>query len=174
MTIDDFKKILASGHLYKSLYHFTDTANLSSISTYGLVSKEEAERSGITVAVYGGNVWSHDADAHKGLQDYVNLCFTQSHPMCHAAFLDGRIPNPRYLPISPDVLHIEGVKITLDVANKSGVSLLDIEEGLEQLDKQVLYTRTDWNDSAIQERLRGAEKCEILVPKRVPIQLITI
>ena len=40
------------------------------------------------------------------------------------------------------------------------------------IDYQVLYTWTDWNDAAIKQRLQQAEKCEILVPKYVPLDLI--
>jgi hypothetical protein len=36
----------------------------------------------------------------------------------------------------------------------------------------VLYTRTNWNDPVIKLRLQQAEKCEILVPKYIPINLI--
>ncbi len=172
MTVEEFKKILAVGHIYKSLYHFTDSANLPSIAKHGILSKLQATEKGIAIAVLGGNEWSRDADVHKGLEDYVNLCFTRSHPMCHIAHMDGRIPDPQYLPINPNVLKFEGVKITLGVANKAGTELLDVEDGLEQLDKEVLYTHTDWDDADIQTRLKNAEKCEILVPTVVPIELI--
>lgn len=172
MTVKEFKAILSVGHLYRSLYHFTDIANLPSIAEHGILSKQQAVEKGITIAAPGGNELSHDLDVYKGLEDFVNLCFTTSHPMCHIAHRDGRIPAPQYLPINPDVLKIAGVKITLGVANKFGTELLDVENGLEQLDKEVLYTRTDWDDPGIQARLQDAEKCEILVPKIVPIALI--
>ena len=42
MTVEEFKKILAVGHKYRSLYHFTDRANLSSIAKYGILSKQYA------------------------------------------------------------------------------------------------------------------------------------
>lgn len=172
MTIDEFKKILAKGHIYNFLYHFTDASNLASIAQYGLLSKKEATKKGIQVVAYGGNKWSHDADIMKGLNDYVSLCFTQSHPMCHVAQMDGRIPCPQYLPIDPDILYLDGVKITLGVANKSETELLNVEDALEKLDYEVLYTRTDWSDPDIQTRLRNAEKCEILVPETVPLKYI--
>jgi hypothetical protein len=172
MTIEEYKKVLARGHLYRSVYHFTARENLPSIRQHGIVSKAAARQSKIEVAVYGGNEWSHDADDHKGLNNYVNLCFTQSHPMCHLAHLEGRLKSPIYLAIDPEVLNAPGVRITLGVANKSGVELHDVETGLGLLDKEVLYTRTDWNDPSIQERLRIAEKCEILVPDRIPFELI--
>ena len=145
MTVDEFKEILAKGHIYRSLYHFTSSANLASIAKHGIVSKQQAMKNGITVSVYGGNEWSRDADTLKGLDNYVNLCFTQSHPMCHWASVEGRIPNPIYLSIDPDVLRIDGVRITLGVANKSGIALLDVDDGLAQLDKEVLYMK--WSPS---------------------------
>lgn len=172
MTVEEFKTILARGHLYRSLYHFTDTANLPSIAEHGVLSKLRLSAKGIAVAVPGGNEWSRNADALKGLEGYVNLCFTKSHPMCHVAHVSGRMPNPQYLPVDPDILKVEGVKITLDVANKAGTELYDVEDGLDNLDMRVLYTRTNWDDAQIQERLQKAEKCEILVPDIVPIDLI--
>ena len=90
--------------------------------------------------------------------------------MCHIAHGDGRIPNPQYIPIHEDVLRIDGVKITIGIANKSETETLDVEDGLERLDKEVLYTRTDWNEPIIQARRQEAEKCEILVPRIVAIK----
>lgn len=172
MKIDEFSRILAKGHQFTSLFHFTDLANIPSIREHGILSKVEVSRRGIAVACPGGNEWSRDADVLKGIDDFVSLCFTGNHPMCHVAHLDGRIPKPRYIPIHEDVLRIEGVKIAIGIANKSDTELLDVEEGLAKLDMEVLYTRTDWNDPAIQARRQEAEKCEILVPTMVGTELI--
>lgn len=167
MKIDDFKAILSRGHVYRYLFHFTDKSNIALIAQHGLLSKAHLKVRGIVVPRPGGNDWSRNADELSGLNHYVSLCFTTSHPMCHLAHMDGRIPEPIYLAISPDILTIPGVKITLGVANKAGEKKLDVEEGLDGLDVQVLYTRTDWSDPQIQTRLRNAEKCEILVPDAV-------
>ena len=172
MTIEKFLKIIASGHIYNYLFHFTDISNFPSIARFGLLSKQQLSNKGIEVKVPGGNEWSRDADERKELCNYVNLCFTYSHPMCHVAHIAGNIPNPRYLAIDPKILKLDGVKITLDVANKATTELLDVESGLERLDTEVLYARTDWNDPDIQARLQAAEKCEILVPKTVPVKYI--
>jgi hypothetical protein len=40
------------------------------------------------------------------------------------------------------------------------------------IDYEVLYTRTDWRDPVIQQRLAQAERCEILVPRFIPLELI--
>jgi SRSO17 transposase len=69
-------------------------------------------------------------------------------------------------------LLISGTKITLDVANKTTTSLLDVSSGSDQIDWEVLVTRTDWKDPAVQERLKKARKCEILIPNIVPITYI--
>lgn len=172
MAIENFLSVIASGHLYNYLYHFTDKSNIPSIAKFGILSKHQLSTKGIEVNVPGGNEWSRNADELKKLGNFVNLCFTTSHPMCYVAHMEGNIPNPRYLIIDPKILLLDGVKITLDVANKATTKLLDVANGLEGLDKEVLYTRTDWNDPDIQTRLQVAEKCEILVPKTVPVKYI--
>ena len=50
--------------------------------------------------------------------------------------------------------------------------MLDVEDGLEELDKEVLYTPTNWSKPRIRDRLKKARKCEILVPTAVPNSLI--
>ena len=77
-----------------------------------------------------------------------------------------------FLNVHPDVLQWEGVRFTPDVANKSGVQVYSIEEALEMIDFEVLYTRTDWRNPEIQQRLRAAEKSEVLVPRFIPLELI--
>ena len=172
MTVEEFLYVIAHGHIYNYLYHFTDKSNIPSIAKFGILSKHQISKQGIIVKVPGGNDWSRNADELKELGDYVNLCFTTSHPMRHIAHMDGRIPNPRHLNIDPTILKLDGVKITLDVANKAATELLDVDNGLEGLDTEVLYTRTNWNHPDIQARLQVAEKCEILVPKAVPVPFI--
>jgi hypothetical protein len=66
----------------------------------------------------------------------------------------------------------KGVKFTADVSNKFGVQLYTVEEALEIIDFEVLYTRTNWRDPGIQERLQQAEKYEILVPDHIPRKFI--
>ena len=169
MTLDQYLKIVANGHIYRHIYHFTDKVNIPSIAKFGLLSKEQATQRRIIVEAPGGNDWSRNADMLRELCDYVNLCFTTNHPMCHVAHVNGNIPNPQYLAIDPEILRLDGVKITLDVANKATTKILDVVKGLEGIDTNVLYTWTDWSDPAIQDRLQKAQKCEILVPKTVPV-----
>jgi hypothetical protein len=47
---------------------------------------------------------------------------------------------------------------------------MDQARGL--IDYNVLYTRTNWSDPAVQQRLQAAEKYEILVPRVIQLDLI--
>jgi hypothetical protein len=155
------------------LYHFTDRRNLLLIQQLGgLFPKAELDRKGIAIPAAGGNQWSWDADRTKGLHNYVHLCFRSNHPMEYVARQDGRIQDSIFLEIHPSVLNYNGVRFTADVSNKSGVTLYTLEQAMDVIDFQVLYTRTDWSDPAIQERLKQAEKYEILVPSTIPLSLI--
>ena len=108
----------------------------------------------------------------RGIDPYVSLCFTYNHPMKYLAHKDGRLPNPRYLLISPDVLKVPGVQIAFGVANANDTEIFPLAEALDRLDHEVIYTRTNWSDPDIQTRLRAAEKMEILVPDGVARNLI--
>ena len=74
--------------------------------------------------------------------------------------------------INPSVIQDAGVRFTSEVANKSGAILHTMEEAKTLIDIEVLYTRTDWTNPIIQERLLNAEKCEILVPDFIPLTMI--
>jgi hypothetical protein len=155
------------------LYHFTDRRNLQLIREYGgLYPSDVLKKMGVDIPAPGGNEWSQSADELREMGRYVHLCFRATHPMEFRAREDGRIGDSIFLQIHPEVLQWEGVRFTPDVANKSGVSIHTIEEARHVIDFEVLYTRTNWNDPVIKLRLQQAEKCEILVPKYIPINLI--
>lgn len=156
------------------LYHFTDRRNLPVIrQNGGLLPLTMLRKRGIDIPAPGGNEWSHDADAMKGMDQYVHLCFRNSHPMEYAARREGRITETVFLRIHPSVMQFPGVKFTPDVSNKSGVEAMPIDQADELIDFQVLYTRTNWNDAEIKQRLDRAEKCEVLVPAFIPLELIS-
>jgi hypothetical protein len=155
------------------LYHFTDRRNVPLIKEIGgLLPLSELVQRKVTIPAPGGNAWSHEADSLKGMDKYVHLCFRNNHPMEFVARQEGRLTDTIFLQIHPSVLQIPGVLFAPDVSNKAGVKPVPIGEAAKLIDFPVLYTRTDWSDSAIQERLKQAEKCEILVPASIPINLI--
>lgn len=154
------------------LFHFTDTRNLRSIRDLGgLYSRHELNKMGRDGYYTGGNRWSLDADEMFGMEKYVHLCLRTNHPLEHIATQDGRIEKTAWLYIdAASVFTHEGVLYSYGVSNKSGMKICSIQEAAQDIDFQVLYTRTDWHDPEINARLRHAELCEILVPKHVPLK----
>jgi hypothetical protein len=159
------KKLL--DHDINGVWHFTDRQNIDLIKKYGgLLSAKELELRQIHVPKPGGNSWSRSADKSKGMDSYIHLSFTSEHPMLFTAKKEGRIPNPVLLKLKLDVVDIDGVRYTTDVSNKSGVELLTENEAINQIDFEGLRS----NDF---ERKKTASKSEILVPKFIPLNMIT-
>jgi hypothetical protein len=159
----------------QSFFHFTDPRNVPSIRKLGgLYSLRALRARGVEVPRPGGNDWSHKADAQRGLDRYVHLCFRANHPMEYLARKEGRIENSIFLAINPEVYRLDGVMFAPDASNKSGVEILSIEEALDEdlIDFEVLYTKTDWSDPAVKARLQAAQKCELLVPDQIPLKYL--
>lgn len=175
MTIDQLIETIKQSSQHRYLYHFTDEVNFPSIRQKGLVSKERMRAEGWWPPLAtGGNALSQELDAYRGVSRYVSLCFTRGHPMLYHAKREGRLPNPWYLGISPEVLRIEGTLVCFGVANANDATWLTVAEAAKQLDAEVIYRRTNWSDPAVQQRLQAARKFEILVPNEVPRKLIEV
>lgn len=173
MNIDQLIAHIAASSQHKNLYHFTDESNFPSISELGLLSKEQLRARKLwPLTAAGGNDLSWQLDLQRGIDPYVSLCMTQNHSMKFVAHQAGRLPNPRYLLIKPQVLSIPGVKVALGIANANDAEILPLDEAIDRLDLEVLYSRTTWADPAINARLRAAEKFEVLIPNAVPRDLI--
>jgi hypothetical protein len=157
----------------RRLYHFTDTRNLPLIRRLGgLYSTARLREKGVDGFHTGGNNWSLEADMMSGMDQYVHLCLRDSHPMEYLARTDGRIAKSVFLRIDTDVLRLEGVRFSPGVSNKSGVEPCDIEDALDQIDFDVLYSWHPWKNPEIKARLLAAEKCEILVPNHVGMKFL--
>lgn len=173
MPIDTFIRTISTSTQHKYLYHFTDRANLPSISEHGLFSKEQLRSRGLwPPKAPGGNKLSWDLDIARGIDPYVSLCMTRNHRMKYVAEQDGRLADAVYLGIEPKILKTPGIKIAFGVANANDVKILPLAEALAELDVEVLYKWTEWGNPGIQTRLSAAEKFEVLVPTSVPRPLI--
>ena len=158
----------------RALFHFTDRRNLVSIrSSGGLFSYARLREMGVDIPAPGGNDWSHDADAYRGMDQYVHLCFKPTHPMEYVARTDGRIVSSVFLNIHTSVLNIDRVLFAAGVSNKAGVETCSITEAMDKIDFDLLYGGwKDWRSPEIQSRLQQVEKYEILVPDQIPFDLI--
>ncbi len=155
------------------LYHFTDRRNLSLIRELGgLQPLADLLVADISIPAPGGDEGSHYVDQQRRLDHYVHLCFRNTHPMEYAARQQGRIQDTVFLQVHASVFEWEGVLFCPGMANTNGIAFHRMDEARQMIDYQVLYSRTDWRDPAIQQRLRAAEKCEILVPSMIPLDLI--
>lgn len=172
MTVDELIAIIENSQQHRFLYHFSDEANFHSIGGRGLVSKATMRAENWWPDAPGGNALSWSLDTHRGIDPYVSLCLTTNHSMKSFAERDGRLKNARYLAISPRVLKIPETKVSFGIANSNDAEILTLDAALGKLDTEVLYTRTNWSDPSIQQRLRGAERIEVLVPNAVPRDLI--
>lgn len=137
----------------------------------------------------GGESVSREQDAKRGLDRYVHLCLKDQHPMEHTQRQNGHIGQTRFLRISTDVLHYPGVMGCSEVANKSGATIHPLEQALDKIDLDILfYRRVDFSKSALdacgddqkkkaeilalRSRYNEAKKAEILIPARIPQELI--
>lgn len=172
MTIEELISTISGSAQHKYLYHFTDESNFEKINELGLVSKERMRAECWWPNTTGGDELSHSLDTVRGIDPFVSLCFTCNHPMKYVAHASGRLPAPKYLAISPNVLAITGVYVAFDIANANDTEIVPLDDALDRLDLEVIYTRTDWSNPEIQARLRAVERMEVLVPHCVPRELI--
>lgn len=156
-----------------TLYHFTDRRNLALIREIGgLYPLADLETAGIDIPAPGSDEVSRYTDRRANLHRYVHLCFKSNHPMEYIARQEGRIGDTIFMQIHPSVLQGEGVLFCPGMANTNGISFYTMEQARGMIDYEVLYSRTNWSDPAVQQRLQAAEKYEILVPRAIPLDLI--
>ncbi len=173
MDINYFlEKVFGPSCQHKYFYHFTDQRNEASILEHGLLSAQEIAKRGIENPVFGGNDWSQEQDKRCGMDAYVHLCFFDQHPMEYRAKEDGRIQKSVWFGIKPEIILSEGVLISQEVSNKAGNEPRPISEMLDAIDLDIIYTRTNWRDKEIQERLKIARKYELLIPDTVAREYI--
>jgi hypothetical protein len=159
----------------EELHFITSIANVPSILEHGILSNqrakgmvhtsiamEEVQSLRDTKAVPGG----------RGLHDYANLYFTARNPMmfkrkdAHAEIC--------VLRISAAVLDLPGVVVTDRNAARGWARFREPDAGLERLDKDELFA-DDWRhpgDPVAYDRHKGLKCAEVLVPERVPPDLI--
>jgi len=154
-------------HQIKHLYHFTDTANFSSIIEHGgLYSWWSSQEKGIKIPRPGGNDTSRTLDSRRKLQDYVRLSFNDNHPMLKQALHEGRINNPFVLKIHPEVIYWKATLFSNmnAAANdaKIGATLADLKQVRFDIVTQEIYD----------EHSKSLYQAEVLVKSHIPLKYI--
>ena len=153
------------------LYHFTDQRNLASIQqSRALYSTAKLHEKGMTAFHPGGNDVSLEADRRFGMDRFVHLCFNTNHPLEYLARTDGRIQRTTWLYIKPEVLELEGALFCPGVANRADMEPVPLSKAADLIDLDILYKWNDWNDSEVYARRQAAERCEILIPNKIPFR----
>jgi len=158
---------------YRSLFHFTERANLPHIRKYGLLSLREIVNKGLVDVQYCSSENSRRTDRTKGLDDYVHLCLYPDHPMQFAKSYSGDLKDCAWLKVSPDIILEKGVLFCSIMSNSNDAEVIPISDiTLKEFDADIVLKFQDWSDTEIRNRLDITKKYEILVPKRIPLELI--
>jgi len=167
-TSNDFLDLLNQKDI-TCFYHFTDKANIQSITTHGgLYSWFECGRRGINIPVQGGSDLSIKLDSRHNLQDYVRLSFNKRHPMLYIAKRDGRIKNHVFLEISPKVILLEGTQFSDENATANSAIIGSDIRSLNNIDFKLAKSGR-WQD----ETEKRCIQAEVLIKTHIPLKYIT-
>ena len=159
LIINEFK--------YKTLYHFTDKANLNLIREHGLLSKQQLTDRCVTPQFFGGDEQSHKSDLRNGIFDYVSLSFVPNHPMAYTCRQDGRHPDQVIIPIDPSVILKEETKISMCLANAKDAKIIPLAEGLDNLDTEIWRNNHGLKFTEIADRVTKGTKVEVLIHQQI-------
>lgn len=164
---EKFKEILSDKKIY-TLYHFTDRSNLKSIKKHkGLYSWHHCVNNGIRIPVPGGNQLSRDLDTRKGLQDFVRVSFTRSHPMMYVQPIRNR--NNVILEIDPEVIFLKETQYANKNATRNDVNVGSTIGDFNQLRFDLFKLP---NHFSLSDTDRPYFQGEVLVKNFIPIKFI--
>ena len=162
-----FKEIVNQNNI-NCLYHFTDRANIPSIKRRGgLYSWYTCEQKSIEIPIPGGSLLSRNLDLRYNLHDYVRLSFNKRQPMLYVAKRDGRINNPVFLEISPEVVYWEETLFSDENATANSAI---IGCGLDDFERiNFSFAKSgQWQD----EQEKKLIQAEVLVKSHIPLSFI--
>jgi hypothetical protein len=161
-------KIVLTANSIHTLYHFTDRANLKSIKKQGaLYSWHYSISNNIDIPVPGGNQLSRDLDKRKGLQDFVRVSFTRSHPMMFVQPIRNR--NNVILEIDTEVIYWQGSHYANKNATRNDVNVGSTLHDFNQLRFKLFKLP---NHFGLSENDKPYFQGEILVPIKIPAKFI--
>ena len=155
----DLKKTLEQFGI-TSIWHFTDRSNLESIEKHGLLSLALLDENDIEVSCYGADELSHSLDRCKGIDSYVHLAITKSHPMQYVKVSSGEIPDPVWLEIDVSVLFENKSLCCNGIANARSAECHDIEKLDEVVNLRELIYGRDYRSPVKKSQLLVANKID--------------
>ena len=155
------------------LYYLTPIANLSSISTRGLLSKQRAAKIRSTVSIANQDVQNRrEAKAvprGRPLHEYVNFYINVRNPMMYCQ--QGTMDTVCVVRVSSDVLDLPGVVITDRNAAADMARFTGSPAGLAYVDFDITFARYWTHADYILQRDHKQRMCaEVLVPDQVKVE----
>jgi hypothetical protein len=165
----DYEKILSENNI-KSLYHFTDQANISSIKIHGgLFSWHFCFFNKIEIPIPGGDDLSRKLDKNKGCANYVRVSFTKNHPMMHIAKKQGRIFSPVILEVDPQIIFWKNSKYANKNATRNDVRIGSTLDDFKEIRFDIVKQDTHFG---LSDNDKPYYQAEILILEKIPIQFI--
>jgi len=151
------------------LYHFTDSANIPLIKQKrGLLSWWYCDKNGINIPCPGGNDLSRRLDTIKKLENYIHLCFNNNQPMCYKALQEGRLKDPIFLKIDPEVIYWKETKFSNINATDSFSIIGESFEDFNNIDFDIAL-----NNRWCSEEEKKKHQAEVMVQQYIPLRYIT-
>lgn len=148
-----------------SFYHFTDESNIESIKkSGGLYSNSELLKKNISPR-YASSSDSRSIDESTGLDKFVRLSLTRSHPMMHTAMTCGRIGKPKIIEINPLIALMPNVLFSDRNALRKGAKIGSTHNDLLNINFSLTKGNTSYLDMLDDEKMYY--QAEILVKSRI-------
>ena len=148
-----------------TLFHFTDESNIEPIKKSGAIySNADLQRRGISPR-YASSSDSRSMDKSQGLDEYVRLSFTKSHPMMHTAMTCGRIGRPKVIEINPLIALMPNVLFSDRNALRNGAKIGSTHKDLSCVQFDIVRGNNGY--LSMLEEQRMFYQAEILVKGRV-------
>ena len=167
VTIQDPRPNLSilQAHGVKTLFHFTDAANLASIRANGLMSASNLLESKINSRMNSDQLSRH-LDKSLGLENYVRLSFNDKNPMMFVALKQERVSDLVVLQIKLEVVSRPNVLFTDCNATRRGAKKSSSPEVVRF---DVVKAKDQF---AVPTELKHFYQAEVLVPSPIPPNLI--
>jgi hypothetical protein len=159
------------------LYYITAIANLPSIIALGVLSHSRAARVAGHVSIANQEVQDRRAGKRVPnglmLHDYANFYINARNAMLFS-LLDDHCDEMCVLGLAPELIDLPDVVVTDGNAAVQWVTFRPAAEGLQRLDRDVIFLRY-WPDPdpIVEERQRQAMQAEVLIPHQVPAQFVS-